>query len=57
MKHVDVHDLWLQEIVKRGRVKIQKIPRSVNSADLLASPSKADEIAKVMEELGFTFRS
>ena len=53
LKHVEVHDLWIQEAVKRNRLQINKIPRAINTADLLASPSKPDEIKKFMTELGF----
>ena len=55
LKHVEVHDLWIQEAIKRGRLKIQKIPRAINTADLLASPSKSEDIKKFMEELCFRF--
>ena len=53
LKHVEVHDLWIQEAIKRGRLKIKKIPRAINTADLLASPSKPEDIKKFMEELCF----
>ena len=57
LKHVEVHDLWIQEAIKRGRLKIQKIPRAINTADLLASPSKSKDIKKFMEEMYFQMRS
>ena len=56
MKHVDVHDLWIQEAVKRGKLEIKKIPRAINTADLLASPSKWEDIDKFMKELGYEFK-
>ena len=52
-KHVEVHDLWIQEAIKRGRLNVKKIPRTISTADLLASPSKPEEIRKFMEELSF----
>ena len=53
---MEVHDLWIQEAVKRGRLKIKKIPRAINTADLLASPSKQEDIKKFMEEMYFQFK-
>ena len=35
MKHVETKQLWLQEIIRRSELVYSKIPRSVNSADLL----------------------
>ena len=57
LKHVEVHDLWLQEALKRGRLTVKTIPRAINTADLLASLSKPDEIKKFMEEMGFRYRN
>ena len=56
MKHVEVHDLWTQEAIKRGRLSVKKIPRAINTADLLASPSKSKEIKKFMKELNFEIK-
>ena len=53
MKHVEVHDLWIQEAIKRGRLTVKKIPRAIKTADLLASPSEAEDIKKFMKELNF----
>ena len=53
MKHVEVHDSWIQEVVKKGRFEIKKIQRVVNTADMLASPSTAEEVKNVMKELDF----
>ena len=56
LKHVEVHDLWLQEAIKRGRLTVKKIPRAINTADLLASPSKSEDIIKFMDEMDFILR-
>ena len=56
MKHVEVHDLWIQGAIKRGRVSVKKIPRAINTADLLASPSKSEDIKKFMKELNFEIK-
>lgn len=39
IKHLEVRDLWGQELVKRLGAQVIKIPRSQNVADLLASAS------------------
>ena len=57
LKHVEVHDVWLQEAIKRERLSAKKIPRATNTVDLLASPSQADEIKRQMTEMDFRFRT
>ena len=55
MKHVEVNDLSLQEDLKRGRFKLSKVPRTINIAELMASPSKAEDIRRNMWALGFGY--
>ena len=55
LKHVEVHDLWLQEAVKRRKIEIMKVPRLTNTADMLCSPSKAEDIYRHMRVLGFDY--
>ena len=52
---MDVQELWLQEHLKRGRFKLNKIPRVLNTADMLASPSAPEDLAKNMRSLGFEY--
>ena len=35
MRHLEVRDLWLQEEVLKGCVKVEKIPGESNPADLM----------------------
>ena len=35
MKHLEVKQLWVQEVVHRKRLKIDKVPRSLNPSDLM----------------------
>ena len=35
VKHLEVRQLWVQEVVSSGRVKCVKVPRAVNVADAL----------------------
>ena len=55
MKHVDVQELWLQEHLKKGRFVLAKIPRLLNTADMMASPSKPEDLAKNMVSLWFEY--
>ena len=35
VKHLEVRQLWLQSHIRDGRIRFQKIPREVNSADAM----------------------
>ena len=35
MKHIDSRVLWLQDLIAAGGVKLKKIPRAQNLADML----------------------
>ena len=39
MRHLEVKDLWLQALVKDGRVTLRKIPGSYNVSDVLTKYS------------------
>ena len=39
MRHLEVKDLWLQSLVKDGRVTLRKIPGSHNVSDVLTKYS------------------
>ena len=51
MRHIDVKDLWLQEAVCRGRVKLQKIDGEKNPADLLTKYLSNSEIQRHLDFL------
>ena len=38
MRHLEVKDLWLQALVKDGRVTLRKIPGSYSVSDVLSTP-------------------
>ena len=53
LKHVEIQELWLQEIVRDKRATLSKIRRDVNTADLgTKSPAKAD-LDKMLALLGY----
>ena len=52
LKHLEVRDLWSQEITRRLAIDVEKIPREENFADALASASSRGDLARNMESLG-----
>jgi len=49
MKHIDVQELWIQQIVKTGRIKVVKISTHDNVADFLTKPLDHYCIVKTMQ--------
>jgi hypothetical protein len=45
IKHLAVRHLWLQELVEKSLVRVQKIPRDVNVADMMTHPPSAKELS------------
>ena len=44
MKHIEIRDLWLQEEVLNGRVKVLKVKGEENPADLMTKILSKGEI-------------
>ena len=44
MKHIDSRILWLQDLIAAGGVRLKKIPRTQNLADMLTHTSSAKEL-------------
>ena len=53
IRHIDVALLWLQDLVRKGRVVMKKIPGVKYPADLLTKYLAGAKISKMTEELGF----
>ena len=47
-RHIELTELWLQDQVARGRIKIQKVDGKKNISDSLTKHSKADRIEQTM---------
>ena len=45
VRHLDVRFLWLQEVVRKGRVTLRKIPGEKNPADILTKPKNASDMS------------
>ena len=52
MKHIDSRVLWLQDLVATGGVKLKKIPRSQNLADMLTHKPGAKELERFLPLMG-----
>ena len=49
VRHLEVRFLWLQEVVRKGRIALRKIPGEKNPADILTKPKNAaDMIVKLV---------
>ena len=53
IRHIDVAYLWLQDMVRRGRVVMKKIPGARNLADLLTKYLSGVKTSEIAELLGF----
>ena len=53
MKHLDVGCLWVQELVKKGKITVMKVNGKVNPADLLTKPKSAAEAARLSAPVGY----
>ena len=51
LKHITVKSLWVQEAVREYSIAIDRVPRDVMHAHILASPSSAEELRKQLTEL------
>ena len=52
IKHLEIRDLWCQEIVRQYRIEVLKIGRESNVADLLASPTGRADMCRFLRRLG-----
>ena len=56
MRHIEVRDLWLQEEVRNGKVKVEKILGTENPSDLMTKCLKKCEVIKRLGGLGIEWR-
>ena len=40
IKHLDIRQLWVQEVTRDRKIEVVKVPRKMNLADFLCSPAK-----------------
>ena len=53
IRHIDVALLWLQDLVRKGRIRMGKIPEKENPADLLTKYLPEVKAAELSRSLGF----
>ena len=56
LKHLEARDLWCQKFVKDKGVEVEKISRTINAADALASPCNAGDLERHMTAMSLVFR-
>ena len=52
LRHVDVRLLWVQEAVKKGRLKLQKVDGATNVADHLTKEPAIKDYADIIKGVG-----
>ena len=57
LRHVELKFLWVQEVVRSGRIKMGKIPGTENTADHLTKDKCWWEFAELLKRVGGEFIS
>ena len=52
MRHVEVRLLWVQEAVKKGRIRLKKVDGETNLADHLTKEKSLNEYKNLLELVG-----
>ena len=52
IRHLDTTDLWVQEVVRSGRVELVKIPGTENPADILTKYVDRPLLQKMIQKMG-----
>jgi len=53
MKHLEVEALWAQQVVRRGRVQLQRVPTGENIADLMTKHLVRNRIDQLLCMMGY----
>ena len=56
MRHIEVRDLWLQEEVRKGAVKVDKVRGEENPADLMTKFVRHEDAAERLWRMGLEWR-
>ena len=54
VRHLEVAYLWLQDLTRKGRITLKRIPGQLNPADLMTKYLSGGKTISDMEKLGFT---
>jgi hypothetical protein len=52
MRHVEAKYLWIQGLVARGRIRVDKVARKDNPADVLTKYNGAAEMREALAKVG-----
>ena len=55
LRHVELKWLWVQDIVKEGRVKLKTVRGTENVADHLTKPKTKAEMEELLKKVGAEF--
>jgi hypothetical protein len=53
MKHLEVEVLWAQDVVRRGRLQLERVGTAENVADLMTKHLPRNNIDDLLSRLGF----
>ena len=56
IRHMDVRYMWVQERVRRGDIRIRKIPGTENPADALTKPTSLEDFKRLVRGLNIAVR-
>lgn len=51
-RHIDTRFYWIQDMVKKKVVQVQKLAGELNPADILTKPQSLKNIRRLMSKLG-----
>ena len=54
MKHLEVEELWSQEVVRKGRARLERVPGKENPADLMTKFQDKSTIDYLLMAMGFS---
>ena len=55
LRHVELKWLWVQDVVKEGRVKLKTVRGTENVADHLTKPKSKAEVEELLRKVGAEF--
>ena len=55
LRHVEVHELWMQDALRSGRLSVDKIDGKKNKADAGTKPLDEKKLMVHMHELDYEF--
>ena len=56
VRHLDVQELWTQDAIRKGKLKVRKIKGSLNTGDMMTKPLNRAETEKNLEVMGYRCR-